>query len=62
MERAQGAVPVEAGITSMCIDGQSLVVLASLVSRIDKRAFWKMVMLLALETQQTSRAFHFNGL
>lgn len=40
MEHSKGTVPMEADSTSMNIDGQSLVVLASLLSCINKRAFW----------------------
>jgi len=40
MEHSKGAVPMGAGSTPVNIDGQSLVVLASLLSRIDQRAFW----------------------
>ncbi len=40
MEHVKGPVPLEAGSTSMNIDSQSLVVLASLLARINKRAFW----------------------
>lgn len=39
-EHSKGAGSMGAGSTPMNIDGQSLVVLASLLSRIDKRAFW----------------------
>ncbi len=40
MEHSKGTMPMGEGSTPTKIDGQSLVVLASLLSRIDKRAFW----------------------
>lgn len=40
MEHSKGAAPMGPGSTPMSIDGQSLVALATLLSRIDKRAFW----------------------
>lgn len=40
MEHSKGASPMGASTTPMNIDGQSLVVLASLLSRIDQRTFW----------------------
>lgn len=40
MEHSNGTIPAGAGGTPINVDGESLVVLASLLSRIDKRAFW----------------------
>lgn len=40
MEHSKSTLPMEPGSAAMNIDGKSLVVLASLLSRIDKRAFW----------------------
>lgn len=40
IEHSKSTDPMGAGSTPMNIDGQSLVLLASLLSRIDKRAFW----------------------
>ena len=40
MEHSKGTHPMEPGSAAVNIDGQSLVVLASLLSRIDKREFW----------------------
>lgn len=39
-EHSKGTLPMEPDSAAMNIDSKSLLVLASLLSRIDKRAFW----------------------